>query len=56
MEEQSNNKSARELELEKKKKELEAALEEEKFRTKFLNTMLDIIERDYNVPPRKRPE
>jgi hypothetical protein len=56
MEEQSDKKSARELELEKEKKELEAALEEEKFRTKFLNKMLDIIERDYNVPPRKRPE
>ena len=48
-------KTPRERELEAKVKELEGALAYEKLRTLALNTMIDIAERDLNIPIRKKP-
>jgi transposase-like protein len=48
------NKTKRELELEAKIQELEKDLDTERFRTKALNKMIDIIERDLKIPVRKK--
>lgn len=48
------NKTKRESELEAKIKELEKDLDTERFKTKALNTMIDIIERDLKIPVRKK--
>lgn len=42
-------------ELEQKIKALEKQLEWEKLRTEALNTMIDIAEKDLNIPIRKKP-
>lgn len=54
MEQEANNKTKRELELEARIKELEKDLDMERFRTKALNTMINIIERDLKIPVRKK--
>jgi transposase-like protein len=54
MAKEATNKTARELELEAKVKLLEDALDKEQFRTKALNTMIDIIEKDFKIPVRKK--
>ncbi|MFA6951383.1 MAG: hypothetical protein WCQ70_11930 [Lentimicrobiaceae bacterium] len=48
------NKTKRELELEAKIQELEKDLDTERFRTKALNKMIDIIEQDLKIPVRKK--
>lgn len=48
------NKTKRELELEAKIQELQKDLDTERFRTKALNKMIDIIERDLKIPVRKK--
>ena len=48
------NKTKRELELEAKIQKLEKDLDTERFRTKALNKMIDIIERDLKIPVRKK--
>jgi len=47
-------KTKRELELEAKIQELQKDLDTERFRTKALNKMIDIIERDLKIPVRKK--
>lgn len=47
-------KTAHELELEKKVKELEKMLEHEKLRTMALNTMIDIAEKELKISIRKK--
>jgi transposase len=54
MAEEATNKTKRELELESKVKELEKELDTERFKTKALNTMINIIERDLKIPVRKK--
>jgi len=48
------NKTKRELELEAKIQKLEKDLDTERFRTKALNKMIDIIEQDLKIPVRKK--
>ena len=48
-------KTPRERELEAKVKELEGSLAHERLRTLALTTMIDIAERDLNIPIRKKP-
>lgn len=48
------NKTKQELELETKIQELQKELDTERFRTKALNKMIDIIERDLKIPVRKK--
>jgi hypothetical protein len=54
MSKETTNKTTRELELEARIKELEKDLYTERFRTKALNTMINIIERDLKIPVRKK--
>lgn len=54
MSKEATNKTKRELELEAKIQELEKDLDTERFRTKALNKMIDIIERDLKIPVRKK--
>lgn len=54
MEKKAPNKTKREIELEARIKVLEEAIDKEKFRTKALNTMIDIIEKDLKIPVRKK--
>lgn len=42
--------------LAKRIKELERQLEDEKIRTEMLNMIIDIAERDYKLPIRKKPD
>ena len=51
--EQSSSKDARALE--KRVKELERQLEDEKIRTEMLSRMIDIAETEFKVPIRKKP-
>ena len=48
-------KPAREKELEARIKQLEKDLEFEKLRVRALDIMIDIVERDYKIPVRKKP-
>ena len=48
-------KPAREKELEARIKQLEKDLEFEKLRVRALDIMIDIVERDYKIPIRKKP-
>lgn len=50
-----SNKTKREQELEAENEQLKKDLETERFRTKALNKMIDIIERDLKIPVRKKP-
>ena len=54
MTQEATNKTKRELELETKVKQLEKELDIERFRTKALDTMINIIERDLKIPVRKK--
>lgn len=54
MSKEATNKTKRELELEQRVKDLEKDLDTERFRTKALNKMIDIIERDLKIPVRKK--
>lgn len=54
MNKEATNKTKRELQLEERIKELEKDLDTERFKTKALNTMIDIIERDLKIPVRKK--
>lgn len=49
-----SQKTPRERELEKKVKQLEKELEHEKLRTLALDTMINIAERELNIPIRKK--
>lgn len=51
---EATQKTKRELELENRIQELEKDLDTERFRTKALNTMINIIERDLKIPVRKK--
>ena len=46
---------SREKELEAKLKEAEKALEHERLRNLALSTMIDVAEREFNIPIRKKP-
>ncbi len=48
-------KSAKEKELEARIKQLEKDLEFEKLRVRALDIMIDIVEKDYKIPIRKKP-
>ena len=48
-------KPAREKELEARIKQLEKDLEFEKLRVRALDIMIDIVEKDYKIPVRKKP-
>jgi len=48
------NKTSKELEQEIKIKKLEEELKREQFRTKALNTMIDIAERELKIDIRKK--
>lgn len=50
-----SSKTQREIELETKIEALIKDLDTERFRVKALNKMIDIIERDLNIPVRKKP-
>lgn len=54
MRKEATQKTKRELELEARIQELENDLDTERFRTKALNTMINIIERDLKIPVRKK--
>lgn len=54
MSQEATTKTKLELELEAKIRELEKDLDTERFRTKALNKMIDIIERDLKIPVRKK--
>ncbi|HEX2958326.1 MAG TPA: hypothetical protein VHO70_15940 [Chitinispirillaceae bacterium] len=54
MRKEATQKTKRELELEARIQELEKDLDTERFRTKALNTMINIIERDLKIPVRKK--
>lgn len=54
MSKETTNKTKRELELEAQIEELKKDLDTERFRTKALNKMIDIIERDLKIPVRKK--
>lgn len=48
-------KTAKEKELEARIKQLEKDLEFEKLRVRALDIMIDIVEKDYKIPIRKKP-
>ena len=48
-------KSVKEKELEARIKQLEKDLEFEKLRVRALDIMIDIVEKDYKIPIRKKP-
>lgn len=54
MAKEATEKTKREIELEARIAELEKDLGTEQFRTKALNKMIDIIERDLKIPVRKK--
>jgi len=49
-----SSKTSQELELEKKLKALEKELEHEKLRTKALNTLIDVAEKELKISIRKK--
>jgi ferritin len=49
-----SSKTSQELELEQKLKALEKELEHEKLRTKALNTLIDVAEKELKISIRKK--